>query len=754
MTALSIQPTFPIFTDIDGQPLEDGYVFIGTANLNPITNPITVYWDAALTLAAAQPIRTLGGYPMNSGTPARLYVNSDYSIQVQNKNGSLIYSAPAATERFSSAQISFVQSGAGAVPTTVQNKLREYVSVKDFGAVGDGLTDDTAALAAAFAAHNQLLFPEGTYLVDATGYPAKRAVLYSAGVDNVVLSGYGATIKFKNSASGPIGLNFVEIVNANNALIEGLTFDGNRQNQNFGYHAIAFFGGKNLTVRDVYAKNMYFDGIYVRASNVNDANTYPERVLIDNVVCDACGRNGTSIIGANGITLQNSVFKNTVGDPGAGVDVEPNVSDIYGVRNLMIDNCTFVQNDGRGLVITGNAPANPGETPYCINARITNTIAGKNSVAQNATIRGCDIGIFYAEDVVINGYSNTAGESYDPMDAGLITINNTAQRVSLSNLFFTDCNFTTNSKSLVYIDASNNDYRTVNGVFANDCNGVIVSGGRYTSISNIQGQNCTGSGSIFVGSNDSSLRDATLVSCPVVQARNTAGTGMQTLESLTFINPVGDALRIYGSSGSTFRDITIRNTGTATTRAVWIESLTNCVLENWKISDAGGYWNTTANAYLIAPPSLAGNAIDNVFPPLPNSFYEEGTWNVNLYDAATGGNISSTTATGYYTKIGRVVTAAFSIGNIDTTGMTAGNSLFISLPFTNGSSVRCTGSVSLSAATFPAGFTQCNADVGTGDARGVVRLTGNAGGLTRNLEISNISSGVTDIIGYELTYFV
>ena len=87
MSALSIQPTYPIFTDIDGQPLEDGYVWIGVANLAPIVNPITVYWDAALTIPAAQPIRTRGGYPVNSGTPARLYVNSDYSIQVQNKNG-------------------------------------------------------------------------------------------------------------------------------------------------------------------------------------------------------------------------------------------------------------------------------------------------------------------------------------------------------------------------------------------------------------------------------------------------------------------------------------------------------------------------------------------------------------------------------------------------------------------------------------------------------------------------------------------
>lgn len=93
MPALEIQQPFPIFTDIDGQPLEDGYIWIGAANLDPQTNPINVYWDAALTLPAGQPIRTLAGYPANNGTPARLYVNSDYSIRVMNKNGSVVYTS-------------------------------------------------------------------------------------------------------------------------------------------------------------------------------------------------------------------------------------------------------------------------------------------------------------------------------------------------------------------------------------------------------------------------------------------------------------------------------------------------------------------------------------------------------------------------------------------------------------------------------------------------------------------------------------
>ena len=65
------------------------------------------------------------------------------------------------------AEITYTPAGTGAVTTTVQAKLRETVSVKDFGAVGDGVTDDTAAIQAAFtacAASGQgLHFPAGTY---------------------------------------------------------------------------------------------------------------------------------------------------------------------------------------------------------------------------------------------------------------------------------------------------------------------------------------------------------------------------------------------------------------------------------------------------------------------------------------------------------------------------------------------------------------------------------------------------------------
>ena len=93
MSALSVEPPYPAFAEADGQPLEDGYIWIGTVNLNPITNPIAAYWDSALTISAIQPIRTSGGYPVYQGTPSRIYTASDYSIQVQDKNGTVVYTS-------------------------------------------------------------------------------------------------------------------------------------------------------------------------------------------------------------------------------------------------------------------------------------------------------------------------------------------------------------------------------------------------------------------------------------------------------------------------------------------------------------------------------------------------------------------------------------------------------------------------------------------------------------------------------------
>lgn len=138
MTALSVQPPFPILTDIDGQPLEDGYIWIGVANLAPITNPITVYWDAALTIPASQPIRTRGGFAVNSGTPSKLYVQDNYSIQVLDKNGIVVYTALDSDESLSSL-IELVLNDISALRAKVWPFGRpSLVTLISYHTIGDG----------------------------------------------------------------------------------------------------------------------------------------------------------------------------------------------------------------------------------------------------------------------------------------------------------------------------------------------------------------------------------------------------------------------------------------------------------------------------------------------------------------------------------------------------------------------------------------------------------------------------------------
>lgn len=89
------------FSDIDGSPLQNGRIYFGVANGNPETAPLTVYWDAALTQPAAQPIVTSGGRAMRNGTAAPVYANSDYSQTVRNQRGQIVSYIASAQEPYS-----------------------------------------------------------------------------------------------------------------------------------------------------------------------------------------------------------------------------------------------------------------------------------------------------------------------------------------------------------------------------------------------------------------------------------------------------------------------------------------------------------------------------------------------------------------------------------------------------------------------------------------------------------------------------
>lgn len=146
------------------------------------------------------------------------------------------------------AYVGFTPSGTGAVATTVQAKLRESVSVKDFGAVGDGVTDDTAAIQAAFAhalavratssfgvwkRSVSIYFPSGRYVVDATTAVVLSANLSGQAVCGISLVGDG----YFSTHIDVTGSNYF-LYNYNTLglfSIEGITFNGITGDEKFFY---------------------------------------------------------------------------------------------------------------------------------------------------------------------------------------------------------------------------------------------------------------------------------------------------------------------------------------------------------------------------------------------------------------------------------------------------------------------------------------------------------------------------------------
>lgn len=85
------------FLDINGEPLQNGYVYIGEPSLNPVTSPITIYWDKSTNYPISQPIRTINGYPSRNGTPHNMFVDLDsndgYSMSVYSKEHALLFTS-------------------------------------------------------------------------------------------------------------------------------------------------------------------------------------------------------------------------------------------------------------------------------------------------------------------------------------------------------------------------------------------------------------------------------------------------------------------------------------------------------------------------------------------------------------------------------------------------------------------------------------------------------------------------------------
>lgn len=97
MTYFPLQPRYNVYTDSLGEPLDNGYIYIGETGLDPIANPVKVSWDESGLYPVTFPVRTLNGYPLRDGIPAQMYIeqshNYEYSILINDEDGDEVFSS-------------------------------------------------------------------------------------------------------------------------------------------------------------------------------------------------------------------------------------------------------------------------------------------------------------------------------------------------------------------------------------------------------------------------------------------------------------------------------------------------------------------------------------------------------------------------------------------------------------------------------------------------------------------------------------
>jgi len=274
---------------------------------------------------------------------------------ITGTGNTITYTAPASADRHTLKVISAADTSKHvSAPVTVQAAPQSgcapaptsslVVSVKTYGAKGDGRTDDTAAIQAAIevvaGTGGTLLVPDGTYMINAILNSNKGLILRS----NMTLRmSSGAVLKaITNGSPGYAILYLPRVTNVN---IIGGTVEGDRSTHTgtLGESGmgISVATSANVFIEGVTAKECWGDGFYVGGTNCTN-------ITLCNVVADHNRRQGLSVVYADGVMVRNSTFKNTQGTlPEAGIDIEPNAGET--VANMQILGCTFTNNSGGGI---------------------------------------------------------------------------------------------------------------------------------------------------------------------------------------------------------------------------------------------------------------------------------------------------------------------------------------------------------------------------------------------------------------------
>lgn len=264
---------------------------------------------------------------------------------------------------------------------TLTSKLQEIVSVKDFGATGDGTTDDALAIIAAldsFGTNGGILyFPIGTYIVG-QAIPIRQGIHY--------LGESPLSSVLKASASSPdniLGYGYpttAQSVIQNNFIVENLTFDGNKANRTENQLALkgAASGGS-------------FDAEHpVTSSSGGTAICAARTFANDSVTLDPTTIVGTFNVGdtvTDTVSGATMVVASKAADDAYQINIRVQSGSLFRITGCKIINSFFT-----ALSIYNN----------CVEATIDNNVLSDNNKAGTVLLSPYDIYVeSYARDITI-----------------------------------------------------------------------------------------------------------------------------------------------------------------------------------------------------------------------------------------------------------------------------------------------------------------------------------------------------------------
>ena len=302
-----------------------------------------------------------------------------------------------------SEQVTFLASGAGASQRTVLDKLRDVVSVKDFGAVGDGVADDTAAIQAALdAGQNKAVFvPPGTYLCTMLRIRT-GTTLFGAGTS-------ATTIKAKSTlpTNNPLLMNTVisgslDTYYDTDMTLDGIAIDGSALTGRTA-ELVSIAKARRVWVRRCKIGNVGYIGMAIGGCR---------DVVIEENEFTACGNPAVTAEGGAAIWL--------------GANSTSKTYDVRVSANSIHDNeWSAIYANAMRVVVADNSIINNKESAIFANNTVSfHTITGNvisGTTKKNISGSGIEIG---ADAVVISGnlIANTAGDCISATDNENISI--------------------------------------------------------------------------------------------------------------------------------------------------------------------------------------------------------------------------------------------------------------------------------------------------------------------------------------------